>query len=157
MFAGCGNQHKAYVALQRGSPATGYQIAKDAGLPRSMIYEVLGKLVARGAAFTQSFGDMVRYAPVPPDLLLDRMRHEFEDTLDKLGDGFKQLASLSVVPGQAWNVTGRSNILAQARQMGRYSTFMEWERKRFAAADVRFPGRSEEPPPGAGSTAAGTD
>jgi len=108
---------KAYIALQGDSPATGYQIAKDSGIPRSMVYEVLGKLVARGAAFTQSFGDMVRYAPVPPDLLLDRMRHEFEDTLDKLGDGFKRLASLSVVPGQAWNVTGRDNILAQARQM----------------------------------------
>lgn len=108
---------KVYVALQRCSPATGYQVAKESGVPRSTIYEVLGKLTARGAVVTQSFGDIVRYAPVPPDLLLDRMRHEFEDTLDDLSDGFKRLAASPGVPGQTWNVTGRENILAHARQM----------------------------------------
>ena len=108
---------KVYVALQRCSPATGYQIAKESSVPRSTIYEVLGKLIARGAVVTQSFGDMVRYAPVPPDLLLDRMRHEFEDTLDELSDGFKRVTATPVAPGQTWNIAGRANILAQAREM----------------------------------------
>jgi sugar-specific transcriptional regulator TrmB len=108
---------KVYVALQRVSPATGYQVAKESGVPRSTIYEVLGKLIARGAVFTQSFGEMVRYAPVPPDELLDRMRHEFEDTLDKLAEGFKHMAATPGVPGQTWNLAGRDNILAHARQM----------------------------------------
>jgi sugar-specific transcriptional regulator TrmB len=108
---------KVYVALQRCSPATGYQLAKESGVPRSTIYEVLGKLLARGAAVTQSYGDMVRYAPVPPDLLLDRMRHEFEDTLDDLADGLKRVVTTPGAPGQTWNVTGRENILSHARQM----------------------------------------
>jgi sugar-specific transcriptional regulator TrmB len=108
---------KVYVALQRCSPATGYQIAKESGVPRSTIYEVLSKLIARGAAVTQSLGDMVRYTPVPPDLLLDRMRHEFEDTLDDLADGFKRTTATPGAPGQTWNIVGRDNILAQARQM----------------------------------------
>jgi sugar-specific transcriptional regulator TrmB len=108
---------KVYVALQRVSPATGYQLAKESGVPRSTIYEVLGKLIARGAVVTQSFGDMVRYAPVPPDLLLDRMRHEFEDTLDELAGGFKRVTASPVAPGQTWNIAGHDNILAQAREM----------------------------------------
>jgi len=108
---------KVYVALQRVSPATGYQVAKESGVPRSTIYEVLGKLIARGAIVTQSFGDMVRYAPVPPDLLLDRMRHEFEDTLDDLAEGFKRVTATPVAPGQTWNIAGHDNILAQAREM----------------------------------------
>ena len=108
---------KVYVALQRVSPATGYQVAKESGVPRSAIYEVLGKLIARGAVVTQSFGDMVRYAPVPPDLLLDRMRHEFEDTLDELSEGFKRVTATPVAPGQTWNIAGHDNILAQAREM----------------------------------------
>jgi predicted transcriptional regulator len=108
---------KVYVALQRVSPATGYQVAKESGVPRSTIYEVLGKLIARGAVVTQSFGDLVRYAPVPPDLLLDRMRHEFEDTLDELSDGFKRVAATPVAPGQTWNIAGRENVLARAREM----------------------------------------
>lgn len=92
-------------------------MAKESGVPRSTIYEVLAKLNARGAVVTQSFGDMVRYAPVPPDLLLDRMRHEFEDTLDRLAEGFKRVAASPTAPGQTWNITGRDNVLAQARQM----------------------------------------
>ena len=108
---------KVYVALQKCNPATGYQVAKESGVPRSTIYEVLGKLIARGAVVTQSFGDLVRYAPVPPDLLLDRMRHEFEDTLDELSDGFKRVMATPVAPGQTWNISGRDNILAQAREM----------------------------------------
>ena len=108
---------KVYVALQRVSPATGYQVAKESGVPRSTIYEVLGKLIARGAAVTQSLGDMVRYTPVPPDLLLDRMRHEFEDTLDELSGGFKRMTATPVAPGQTWNIAGHDNIMAQAREM----------------------------------------
>ena len=108
---------RVYVALQQRHPVTGYQLAKDSGVPRSMIYEVLGKLVARGAALTQSFGDSMRYAPVPPDLLLDRVRHQFEDTLDRLAEGFRQAAVTPVTPGQTWEMTGKDNVLAYAREM----------------------------------------
>lgn len=65
---------KAYVTLLQLGSATGYQIAKESGVPRSMIYETLNKLAARGAVLTQSFAEMVRYAPVPPEELLSRMR-----------------------------------------------------------------------------------
>ena len=43
-------QAKAYVALTRKNPVTGYELSKNSGVPRSMIYEVAGKLVERGAA-----------------------------------------------------------------------------------------------------------
>ena len=43
---------KAYAALLRENPVTGYQLAKISSVPRSMIYEVLGKLTTRGAAMT---------------------------------------------------------------------------------------------------------
>ncbi|MEJ2150164.1 MAG: helix-turn-helix domain-containing protein, partial [Chloroflexota bacterium] len=40
---------KVYVALLQEYPATGYQISKKSGVPRSMVYEALGRLHARGA------------------------------------------------------------------------------------------------------------
>src|SRR5512143_1858096 len=82
---------KAYVALLRLGPATGYQVAKESGVPRSMIYESLNKLAARGAVLTQSVGKMVRYAPVPPEQLLSRMRRELEDHVDALSQELKDL------------------------------------------------------------------
>jgi predicted transcriptional regulator len=108
---------KAYVALLKLGPATGYQVAKESGVPRSTIYEVLAKLVARGAVLTQSFAELVRYAPVPPEQLLARLRRELEDTLEDLAQGLKGVASGSEMQGNAWNLTGRKNIFAYAGQM----------------------------------------
>ncbi len=108
---------KAYVALLRLGPATGYQIAKESGVPRSMVYEILNKLIARGAVATQSLAEMVRYAPVPPDHLLDRMRRELEDNVAALTHDLKGLTPGSAAPGSTWNLAGRKNILAYARQM----------------------------------------
>jgi sugar-specific transcriptional regulator TrmB len=45
---------KAYIALLGKNPVSGYELAKQSGVPRSMIYEVAGKLTARGAAMTCS-------------------------------------------------------------------------------------------------------
>lgn len=39
---------RVYLALLTDHPATGYQISKLAGIPRSMVYEALGRLEARG-------------------------------------------------------------------------------------------------------------
>lgn len=36
---------KAYIGLLKHSPVTGYEVSKQTGVPRSMIYEVLGKLM----------------------------------------------------------------------------------------------------------------
>jgi len=108
---------KAYVALLRLGPATGYQIAKESGVPRSMVYEILNKLIVRGAVATQSLAEMMRYAPVPPDQLLDRMRRELEDNVAALARDLKGITTGSAAPGSTWNLAGRKNVLAYARQM----------------------------------------
>lgn len=108
---------KAYVALLRLGPASGYQIAKESRVPRSTIYEVLAKLVMRGAVLTQSFAEQVRYAPVPPDQFLGRIRREFEDNLDALTDGLAGMTGSATPPGNTWNLTGRKNLFSYARQM----------------------------------------
>lgn len=38
---------KVYLALLRENPATGYQLSKSSGVPRSMVYEALGRLHVR--------------------------------------------------------------------------------------------------------------
>ncbi len=108
---------KAYVALLQLGTATGYQIAKESGVPRSMIYETLNKLVARGAVLSQSLGEIARYAPVPPEQLLDRMRRELEDNVQALSHDLKGLSSSGGPVAGTWNLTGRQNIFAYARQM----------------------------------------
>ena len=108
---------RAYVALLRLGPASGYQVAKESGVPRSTIYEILAKLVMRGAVLTQSFAEQVRYAPVPPDRFLSRVRREFEDNIDALVDGLSETAGTRTAPGSTWNLAGRHNLFGYARQM----------------------------------------
>jgi sugar-specific transcriptional regulator TrmB len=108
---------KTYVSLLQLGPATGYQIAKASGVPRSMIYEVLNRLVGRGAVLTQSLANQVRYAAVPPEQLAQRMQREMEDNLNALQRDLQSLSRPASDLGTTWNVTGRRNVLAFARQM----------------------------------------
>jgi len=57
---------RAYLALAGASPATAYEVAKLAGLPRANVYSVLRTLELRGA-IQQVAQDPVRYAPQRPD------------------------------------------------------------------------------------------
>lgn len=74
---------KAYVALLKNSPITGYEISKRSGVPRSMIYEVLGKLLEKGAVYTVP-SEPITYAPLPAKELIARMRNSFDRSFNFL-------------------------------------------------------------------------
>jgi len=107
---------KAYVALLRENPATGYQLAKLSGVPRSMIYEALGKLVVRGAAMTLRKGDTTHYAPVPPEEFLDQLHRDHEELVDALKGDLSDLASPLDLE-YVWNFEGNDSIMAKAEEM----------------------------------------
>jgi sugar-specific transcriptional regulator TrmB len=107
---------KAYVALLRESPVSGYQLSKLSGVPRSMIYEVLGKLTARGAAMTLHAGGATKYAPVPAAEFLDQLLQEQEDLVVSLKDDVAHLTSAPDLE-YVWNIEGHENILAKAEEM----------------------------------------
>lgn len=83
---------KAYVALLKISPITGYEISKRSGVPRSMIYEVLGKLLDKGAVYTVPSEPMT-YAPLPAKELINRLRSHFEQSFDFLEKNLSALES----------------------------------------------------------------
>jgi Cd2+/Zn2+-exporting ATPase len=107
---------KAYIALLRESPVSGYQLSKLSGVPRSMIYEVLGKLTARGAAMTLHTGGATKYAPVPAAEFLDQLLQEQKDLVVSLKDDVAHLTSAPDLE-YVWNIEGHENILAKAEEM----------------------------------------
>jgi sugar-specific transcriptional regulator TrmB len=113
-----GYEAKAYVALvAAGTPLNGYEVAKRSGVPRSTVYETLGKLVARGAAYEVHAGEAsVGYLSLPPSALLDRMRREFDASMATLGKELPQVAA----PPQVrivHNLTDRDALLARAEDV----------------------------------------
>ena len=107
---------KAYIALLRESPVTGYQLSKLSGVPRSMIYEVLGKLTARGAAMTLRKGASTQYAPVPVEEFLDQLQREHEELTSSLKEDLTALATPSDLE-YVWNIEGHESIIAKADEM----------------------------------------
>jgi sugar-specific transcriptional regulator TrmB len=106
---------KAYLALLRKSPVSGYELSKLSGVPRSMIYEVAGKLVGRGAALTLRLEGAVRYAALPGMQFIEQLRRESEQRLTALRG---ELAGLNRAPDldYVWNLEGHANILAKAAE-----------------------------------------
>ncbi|MBM4429155.1 MAG: TrmB family transcriptional regulator [Chloroflexi bacterium] len=104
---------KAYLALLQRSPVTGYQVSRESGVPRSMVYEVLGKLVSRGAALTTHDGDTTLYAPIPPLELMERLQREQESLTNGLKQDLVQVSQASDEE-YVWRIQGYENILARA-------------------------------------------
>lgn len=125
---------KAYVALLAESPVTGYKLSRLSGVPPSMIYEVVGKLVARGAAMTLRAGDTNKYAPVPATALLERFRREHGRLIASLKEDLATLVSDTEL-GYIWNIEGHSDIVAVAEKMiGKANSCI-----RLAPSPVAFP------------------
>lgn len=107
---------KAYVALLRKSPVTGYELSKLSGVPRSMIYEVVGKLITRGAAMTLRTGSTTKYAPVSAGEFLNQLQRDHEDLVASLREDLTAFASAPDLD-YVWNLEGRDNIMAKAMEM----------------------------------------
>ncbi|MBN1483533.1 MAG: TrmB family transcriptional regulator [Chloroflexia bacterium] len=107
---------KAYLALLQRNPASGYEISKLSGVPRSMIYEVLAKLAARGAAMTLPKEGGTKYAPIPADEFLDHLQREQQLLIASLR---QELSTLVTTPDldYVWNIDGHESILAKATEM----------------------------------------
>lgn len=113
-----GYEAKAYVALvAAGTPLNGYEVAKRSGVPRSTVYETLSKLVGREAAYEVRAGEAsVGYIALPPSALLDRLRREFERSVDHLSSALPEVASPPEVR-LVHNLADRSSLLARAEDV----------------------------------------
>jgi sugar-specific transcriptional regulator TrmB len=107
---------KVYLALLRENPANGYQLSKKAGVPRSMVYEALGRLHARGAVLKSGNERSIIYRPLPPEELLDRYDRQHQQLISALRD---DLLSLYDSKGEEslWTVSGREASFGYASKM----------------------------------------
>src|SRR5260370_3742366 len=84
------NEARAYRGLLVESPATGYEIAQRAGIPRSAIYAVLKRLEDEGLVARVEEAP-VRYSPLPPSDLLGVLRRRFESSMWQLDASIRRL------------------------------------------------------------------
>lgn len=107
---------KVYLALLREYPATGYQLSKTSGVPRSMVYENLSRLHARGMVLETMEGRATLYRPLPPKTLLSRYETEHERLISGLRDGLEAIYT-ETQDDRVWSIDGRTAVLAYATRM----------------------------------------
>jgi Cd2+/Zn2+-exporting ATPase len=107
---------RVYLALLREHPVTGYQIGKASGMPRSQVYEALGRLEVRGAVLRARDEKAMLYRPVAPEQLLDRYANEVAGRIAGLRVGLAPIYQRQD-GGRLWNFTGRREALRHAEEL----------------------------------------
>jgi sugar-specific transcriptional regulator TrmB len=82
---------KAYSTLILRDSFSAAQVARQAGLPRQRIYDVLGSLVQKGLASARP-GPHVKYSAIAPELAVERLLAERRKQLSSL-----ELAGVAIV------------------------------------------------------------
>jgi sugar-specific transcriptional regulator TrmB len=112
-----GYEAKAYLALLASdSPLNGYEVAKRSGVPRSTVYETLGKLTARGAAFETRSGQGTTYVALPADGLLRRVRDRVQESLGVLEEHLRSVAQ-PLGTSVTYQLDGSSSVLDRAKDL----------------------------------------
>ena len=107
---------KVFLALLKDYPATGYQVSKVSGVPRSMVYENLSRLHARGLVLETIEGRATLYRPLPPETFLAQHELEHRRRIAGLSVGLEALYS-DKQDDRVWSIEGRKSALAYASRM----------------------------------------
>lgn len=107
---------KIYLALLKEYPNTGYQISKSSGVPRSMVYEALGRLHAKGAVMETVESRATYYRPLPPEILLDQHLANINNLVHDLKPGLSELYR-SQDDTSIWSLADQDAVFAYAIQM----------------------------------------
>ncbi len=110
-------ESQVYLALLRQSNVSGYELARQSGVPASKIYPTLNKLLDKNVIQVIDT-EPSRYIPHPPAELLNRMRGEYLQTIGELDTRLEQIySSDEMVKNQIWTLNTHQSILLKVRQM----------------------------------------
>ncbi len=110
------SEAKVYLVLLRNNPATGYQLSKVSGVPRSMVYEALGRLDARGAVLKSAEAKATLYRPLPPETLLESVDMEHHRKMQALSGGLSHVYETGS-GDLLWTITGETSTISYAADM----------------------------------------
>lgn len=111
-----GNEAKAYLALLSRNPATAYEIAKNASIPTSKIYQVIAKLERKGVVMPLEDEGKKRYIPLTPDDFIQKSKDSIDTVLNSLGRALRESSTqmdISVI----WNLRDYGYLLERTKSM----------------------------------------
>ncbi|URA09799.1 TrmB family transcriptional regulator [Thermospira aquatica] len=102
------NEAKVYLALLETHPITGYQLSKNSGILRPVVYEMLNRLVDKGGArIIKSNPDT--YVPVEIEEFLRNLESDFIDSKKLIHTQLRNFMSVNETDF-FWNIISQKNI-----------------------------------------------
>jgi len=99
---------RIYLVLLDKYPATAYEVAKAAGLPRANVYSAVSGLEKKGAVQPVS-ENPIRYVPVDPKSTLDAIARSTATLCTEIANRLSSF-SPSKARDHVWSLTGEENI-----------------------------------------------
>jgi len=104
-------ESKAYLALLRLPHVTGYELAKNSGVPASKIYQVINKLIEKEVILALDT-EPLKYIPIPPDEVLSKLRGDYLQNLETLSESLNKIYQEQPQAEQyIWNINDQDAIL----------------------------------------------
>jgi len=105
---------RAYLALLKKNPVTGYELANISGIPNSKIYEVINKLLDRSIIIPTG-SKPNKYIPQDYQEFLRNIRDTFLNDIDYIEKHFLTLRNNKF--DYIWNIDERQEFLRIAKEM----------------------------------------
>jgi sugar-specific transcriptional regulator TrmB len=104
-------ESRAYLSLLEQGNITGYELAKNSGIPASKIYAVLSKLMEKEIILALDT-EPVKYTPLPPKEVFSRLKGDYLDTVNNLDTRLDEIYNKQKLSNNyIWNISGRKSIL----------------------------------------------
>ena len=106
---------KVYLTLLEESPLTGYAVAKNSGVPRSKIYEILENMVSRGDILISHEATPL-YTPIPADTLVKNRRAQAEKNFKLAEEALEKFQRTKQNRESIWNIIGHDEIISKLKE-----------------------------------------
>ncbi len=107
-------ESKAYVALVKKNPITGYELAKRSGIPPSKVYEVINKLLEK-SVISPIQTDPVKYIPIDIEILLKRFQDDTTASINLLKKHLPEAKGIS--SHYIWDINSREDLINKANEL----------------------------------------
>lgn len=118
------NEAKAYMILLKEPALNGYEISKKSGVPRSMVYSIIAKLVAKDA-IVELRTEPPTYTPVPVKELVKNQMRQTEETLSLLEKEL-QIIEKPVEVNVIKHIEGKTKIVHAMQKLMKASKQEVW-------------------------------
>ena len=110
------NEAKIYTTLLKCGMLNGYEIAKQSGVSRAMVYEVINRMVGKGILLKLE-GEPSYYKPLEYEELIGRIRKENESNIGRAEEFLKSLAGTKENQDYVLNIVGFDKFVKKAVEL----------------------------------------